>query len=233
MTINRQINIDKFYELIDQVVEKFPRQTLAKLGSIQLPEKGVYFFFEKGETRDNNRSNRIVRVGTHAAIANSKATLYDRLYNHKGSNDLTGNHRGSVFRKLIGFSLSNKDNLDFKYWGDKSKKSDRNVKNTEKPLEVKVSQYLHSMTFTVLEVPGISAKDNDRALIEENSISLISNYYKTPIDKCSTKWLGLYSNDAKVISSGLWNSDYVDQNFIDERYFMKFEEYLKKMKKCS
>ena len=162
---NRKYQADKFYGLINKVVEKFPRQSLDKLISSKLPEKGVYFFFENGEMRDDNTTARVVRVGTHAAIENSKATLYDRLYKHKGSKDLTGNHRGSVFRTLIGISLLNKEKLDFIHWGDKSQKGNRLVKANEKPLEVKVSNYLHSMTFTVLEVPGLSSKINDRALI--------------------------------------------------------------------
>jgi hypothetical protein len=231
METTRQNNIDKFYDLLDRVIEKFPKQTLNNLNSIKLPEKGVYFFFENGETRDNKIDNRVVRVGTHAAVANSKTTLYKRLYNHKGSKDLTGNHRSSVFRKLIGFSIANKNKLDFKYWGDKSKKGDRMIKDTEKPLERLVSIYLCSMPFTVLDVPGPSSKNNDRALIEENSIALLSNYNKIPIDKCSTNWLGLFSKDEKVISSGLWNSNYVDQNYIDEQFFKTFEKYLTTMNK--
>jgi len=229
MSSNRQRDIDRFYELIDGVVLKFPRQSLRDLASIKLPEKGVYFFFESGETRYNQISDRIVRIGTHAAIAHSKATLYNRLYNHKGSLDLTGNHRSSVFRKLVGYSILNRDKLHFQYWGDKSKKSNIKIIQSESHLEKYVSTYLQSMTFTVLEVPGPSSKSNDRALIEENTIALLSNYNKTPIDKCSANWLGLYSNDGKVISSGLWNNKHVDQKYIDERYFSIFEEHLSKM----
>jgi len=55
------------------------------------------------------------------------------------------------------------------------------------------------MTFTVLEVPGLPAKDNDRALIEENTIALLSNLNKEPVDPNSKNWLGLYSKEHKVI----------------------------------
>jgi len=224
-----QHNIDKFYKLLEKVEEKFPRQSLDKLSSIKLPEKGVYFFFENGEYRNNTTNNRVVRVGTHAAVAKSNATLYDRLYNHKGSIDLTGNHRGSVFRKLIGFSLINSNKLDFKHWGDKSKKGDKKIKEEEKPLEIAVSKYIYSLTFIVLEVPGPSLKDNDRALIEENSIALLSNYFESTIDQHSSDWLGLFSGDKKVISSGLWNNKHVDQKCIDDKYFKTFEYHLKNM----
>lgn len=195
----------------------------------RLPEKGVYFFFEPNETRQNSNSDRVVRIGTHAAIANSNATLYERLYNHKGSKDLTGNHRGSVFRKLIGYSLLYKENLNYLHWGNKSKKGDKPIKLLEKSLEKIVSTYLHTLPFTVLEVPGHASKANDRAFIEKNSIALLSNYGRPIIDKYSKNWLGQYSKDTKVIGSGLWNSDYVERELIDANYFNVFEKHLKKM----
>ena len=229
MESNRQQNIDRFYSLLDKVIEKFPKQTLDIMSKDRLPEKGVYFFFEQDELRNDSNIERVVRIGTHAAIKNSNATLYDRLYNHKGSKDLSGNHRGSVFRKLIGESLINRDTLDYPYWGDRTKKKDKLVKLSEKPLEKIVSSYLHTLTYTVLEIPGISSKDNDRAFIEENSIALLSNYQKTKIDQNSKKWLGLYSNNHKVIESGLWNSDCVERKNIDGKYFEKFEKYLSQM----
>jgi hypothetical protein len=195
----------------------------------KLPGKGVYFFFEPNEIRQNNNFDRVVRIGTHAAVANSNATLYNRLYKHKGAKDLTGNHRGSVFRKLIGFSLIQKGSLKYPDWGDKSKKGDKLVKLNEKPLEKIVSNYLHTMTFTVLEVPGPSSKYNDRAFIEENTIALLSNFGRPIIDKCSKDWLGGYSIDSKVKGSGLWNNKCVERKEIDRSYFEIFEKHLTKM----
>ena len=229
----RQNNINIFYNLLDEVIKKFPKRTLNTISNSNLPEKGAYFFFEENEFRQDSSSQRVVRVGTHAAIANSKATLYERLKNHKGSSDLTGNHRGSVFRKLIGYSFLYKDGLNFPHWGDKSKKNDKDIKLCEKPLEKKVSIYLHSLPFTVLEVPGPSSKNNDRAFIEENSIALLSNFERKEIDRCSNDWLGKYSKDSKVIGSGLWNSRCVKRSNISEDYFKTFEKNLLKMKNYS
>jgi hypothetical protein len=231
MTTTRQQNIDKFYNLLDEVVKKFPKRTLDNITRKNLPEKGVYFFFEPNEIRQDNKSERVVRIGTHAAIANSNATLYDRLYNHKGSRDLTGNHRGSVFRKLIGYSLLNKDGLNHPHWGDKSKRGDKQIKLSEKPLEKIVSTYLHTLRFTVLEIPGPSSKDNDRAFIEDNTIALLSNFNRPIIDKCSKNWLGLFSKDNEVLCSGLWNSNCVDRLEISKNYFDTFEKHLTNMNK--
>jgi hypothetical protein len=230
MTTDRQHDIDKFYDLLEKVVMKFPKRSLNTISKNKLPEKGVYFFFEPNEVRQNKNFDRVVRIGTHAAIAYSNATLYKRLYNHKGSKDLTGNHRGSVFRKLIGYSLINKNNLNYPHWGDKSKKGDKSVKASEKDLEKIVSLYLGTLTFTVLEVPGPSSKDNDRAFIEENSIALLSNFDRPGVDKCSKGWLGLYSKDSNVIGSGLWNSDCVNRNKVSKKYFDVFEKHLMNMK---
>jgi hypothetical protein len=226
MKATRQQNIDTFYELLEEVIKRFPKQTLGTITKSNLPEKGVYFFFEPNEVRQNSNADRVVRIGTHAAIANSKATLYDRLSNHKGSKDLMGKHRGSVFRKLIGYSLIYKDNLTFPHWGDKSKKGDKSITLSEKPLEKIVSTYLYTLPFTVLEIPGPSSKDNDRAFIEKNSIALLSNYDRKPIDKHSQNWLGLHSKDPKIIGSGLWNSAYVERKEIDDNYFDTFEKHL-------
>ena len=89
--MTRADTIKKFYDLLSQIEIKFPRQSLKDLSQLKLPTQAVYFFFETGELREDNINQRVVRIGTHAAIAKSNATLYDRLYNYKGSNDLTGN----------------------------------------------------------------------------------------------------------------------------------------------
>jgi hypothetical protein len=96
--MNRQEQIDDFYELIEQL----PIRYLKDVKNGDLPEKGVYFFFEKGENRANSNKKRVVRIGTHAVQANSKATLYKRLKQHSGPNHGFGRHRMSVQRELIG-----------------------------------------------------------------------------------------------------------------------------------
>ncbi|MCK9449732.1 MAG: hypothetical protein M0Q41_12250 [Bacteroidales bacterium] len=40
----RRQNIDKFYELLDEVIKKFPKRTLDTISRNNLPEKGVYFY---------------------------------------------------------------------------------------------------------------------------------------------------------------------------------------------
>ncbi len=52
----------------------FPAQHCT--GRMRWPQRGVYFFFEDGETRSGSGSrHRVVRVGTHALVSGSRATL--------------------------------------------------------------------------------------------------------------------------------------------------------------
>ena len=221
---NRKENLEKFYELLNEVIKKFPKRTLASISRESLPEKGVYFFFEPGEIRQDGNSERVVRVGTHAVRTNSEAILFERLKLHKGSQDLSGNHRASVFRKLIGYSIIQKENMNFPNWGKQSGVGEQ-IRTSEKPLEKKVSEYIITLPFTVLEVPGPSSRNNDRAFIEKNTIALLSNFNRERIDCCSKNWLGRYS-PKKICCSGLWNSQYVSNQKIEENFLDTFRKHL-------
>ena len=76
-------------------------------GRMAWPERGVYFFFESGEERsDSGTGLRVVRVGTHALTSGSSTTLWNRLSQHRGSGRSGGgNHRGSIFRLIVGAAL--------------------------------------------------------------------------------------------------------------------------------
>jgi len=226
----RKEHIDKFYSLIDELERVCAKKFLKESnGRMKWPEKGVYFFFESNEIRENNNP-RIVRVGTHAISKGSQQTLWKRLRQHKGRTNGTGNHRSSVFRKLIGFALINKQKLDYAFWGEDKNEINEKIKTSEISLELEVSSIIGSMPFLYLQVPGDSKKNNDRAFIETNSISLLSNKNKTDIiDKASDNWLGLHSGNKNVIESGLWNSDDTEKSY-DPLFLAKLEAFIEKMK---
>jgi len=211
---SRQQDIDRFYTLLNSLKLKFPKRALNNSnGKQEWPDQGIYFFFEKSEKRENGKS-RIVRIGTHAVSKGSKTKYWDRLKQHKGTNNGLGNHRGSVFRKLIGISLINRDRLtDYPYW---ARKKNKDHTQKEKELESIVSNYIGKMEFLSLSVAGESSKDNMRAFIETNSIALISNKDKIKIDPASENWLGKFSNHKDVISSGIWNSDDTEKDYNPE-----------------
>ncbi len=222
---NRKADLDRFYQLLNKLKHHFPERKLAESnGRMKWPKKGVYFFFEKGENRENGEP-RVVRVGTHGITKSSKSTLWNRLKAHKGTNAGYGNHRGSVFRKLIGQAIINKDNLQNCYpnWG-KGSKAAKDIRAREKRMEKRVSEYLGQMPFLYLDVE----EREMRKYIEQNAIALLSNKDKEKIDPASDNWLGFYSGHKDIRQSNLWNSRDVEKDY-DPAFLNKLEELINQM----
>lgn len=178
------------------------------------PNRGVYFFFETGEERSGSgKGARVVRVGTHALKRNSGTTLWGRLRQHRGTiRPPGGNHRGSVFRKLIGDALiAQSPRLGISTWGDKPSAS-RQVRDAERPLECMVSKRIGDMRVLFLAIEDSPGPNSLRGFIERNSIALLSGYADDPIDAPSVDWLGRHSKRERVRRSGLWNNNHVDEN---------------------
>jgi hypothetical protein len=195
-------------------------------GPIPKTARGVYYFFEKGEIRSQSGDGpRVVRVGTHAVSKGAKSTLWGRLCQHRGrATSLGGNHRGSVFRLLVGKALIQRENLDFPQWGIKGS-APRSVRESEEELEACVSVQLRAMPYLWLEVADAPGKTSDRAYLERNTIALLSNRGKAPVDPPSANWLGLDSHKATVRESGLWNSNHVDEDY-DPAFLDRLERYV-------
>jgi hypothetical protein len=188
------------------------------------PRRGVYFFSENGESRSGSGTGyRIVRVGTHAVSNGARTTLWNRLAQHRGTKSLGGNHRGSVFRKLVGQALAAKDPiLEVATWG-KGQSAAQSVRSAERALEEEVSRYIGDMSFLWLPVNDSPSPRSRRAYIERNSIALLSNVAAdcgVCPDQPSSNWLGLWCPKEDVRLSGLWNSRNVhetyDPVFLDE-----------------
>ena len=80
--------VRNFYALLDELAASTAGyRTLATTSSASgWPQRGVYFFFEPGESRaQSGNGPRVVRVGTHALKAGAQSTLWSRLAQHKGS----------------------------------------------------------------------------------------------------------------------------------------------------
>ena len=227
MSDNRLKHVQRFYHymgvLEDQVGGK---RLLAEChGRMDWPKRGVYFFFEPGESRTTSgEGSRVVRVGTHALKTGSKTTLWNRLSQHQGiQSSGAGNHRGSVFRLHIGTALINRDKLVGPYtatWSNGSSGS-HEVRQEEKPLEILVSNYIRNMPFLWLEIDDASSPGSKRGVIERNTISLFSNFCEQsdPIDPASDNWLGKFAKSDDIKQSGLWNVNHVrecyDPTFLD------------------
>jgi hypothetical protein len=212
----RNDDLRRFYAALELLAEKVGgRKTLAECsGRLCWPQRGVYFFMEDGETRRESGSGaRIVRVGTHALTNTSRTTLWKRLSQHRGrAKSGGGHHRGSIFRLIVGTAIIARDGLQFPTWGQGSN-APRDVRDAELALECDVSKTIGAMPFLWLAIYDAPGAGSLRGYIERNSIALLSNFGKAPLDKPSENWLGRSCNRERVRSSGLWNSNHVDEHY--------------------
>lgn len=213
---DRRADLDRFYAMLDELEERCGgKRRLAEChGRMGWPRRGVYFFFEDGEVREDGVSPRVVRVGTHGLGAR-KSTLWGRLSQHRGSTGGLmpggGNHRGSIFRAHVGSAL-----LASGEWpevircswlvGSSAKPE---VRMAEYPLERAVSDRIGAMPFLWLEVDDLPGRDSHRGVIEADAIALLSNVDRVPIDPPSQGWLGRRASRRLIRESGLWNVNHV------------------------
>ena len=214
MTPERRAHLIRFYQTLDELEENIGgARTLADCsGRMEWPRRGVYFFRESGENRaETGDGPRIVRVGTHALKEGSTAKLWTRLSQHKGQQSSGGgNHRGSIFRLVVGTALIKRYGYDHPTWGI-GNSARPEVRNGEAALEFKVSQVIAKMPFLWLAVEDDAGPKSLRGYIERNSIALLSNYNKPALDPPSQNWLGWDCDRERVRRSGLWNSNHVDE----------------------
>lgn len=222
--MSRLSDLVRFYTLLDRLKRGLgDTRTLSTVSSFRdWPARGVYFFLEPLEVRQESGDGpRVVRVGTHALTAGSRSTLRQRLIQHRGQPSGRGNHRGSIFRLLVGQALVARGGLPrCSSWGvkgDISKASTvLNVSRDtlaadEMPVERAVTNYLGSMPFLWLDVGDEPGPNSLRGVIERNAIALLSDYQRPAIDPPSPGWLGHASNRSLVRGSGLWNQRHVEE----------------------
>ena len=130
----------RFYALLDRLEKKIhgARQLDDCSGRMEWPARGVYFFFENRENRSHSGEGlRIVRVGTHALKASSGTKLWTRLSQHRGqTNSGGGNHRGSIFRLIVGCALIKRDGMNCPTWGQGTS-AKRDVIDAERHLSLR------------------------------------------------------------------------------------------------
>jgi hypothetical protein len=194
-------DVNQFYQFIEQQEQNFPRGLLNEINHRLFLERtllnngGIYFAYEPNELRENG-DPRIVRIG----LAKGKQTLYERLYNWH----LRGNRNNSKWRDHIETCFENPENPLFP------------VEDTRQS----TGNFIELTSFTVLPItPEMQPNDELRIqhinLIEKHSIALLSNFVSPVrnleiIDPQSANWLGQYATNLRVINSGLWNSNHVN-----------------------
>lgn len=216
--MGRQQALERFYALLGDLERRCGgvRRLGDCDGSMGWPDRGVYFFFEEGETRSDSEQLRVVRVGTHA-LRPSQTTLWSRLAQHRGQHGGSmpggGNHRGSIFRLHVGTALLARGDWDEairQTWGVGST-APAHVRRVEYPLEQAVSAHIGAMPFLWLAVDDPPGPTSDRGLIEAGAISLLSNAERSPVDPPSAGWLGHRADREAVRRSGLWNVNHVHE----------------------
>ncbi|MEX2374484.1 MAG: hypothetical protein WD942_02720 [Dehalococcoidia bacterium] len=231
-TLNRIVDLQRFYELLGEHSKQVGGDRLLSecSGRLEWPARGVYFFFEPGEMRtDSGSGARVVRVGTHALKPGSRTSLWNRLSQHRGAlSSGRGNHRGSIFRLLIGAALLNRDQLRLTTWGSGSS-APREIRELEQDLEREVSRTLASMRVRWLAVEDDSGPGSLRGVIERNAIALLSNAGREAIDRPSDQWLGLHCPRELVRASGLWNQKHVSETY-DPAFLDLIESHVTKLK---
>jgi hypothetical protein len=203
---------DEFYLALGRLAEILGGLRVLRecRGSDGWPQQGVYFFFEPGEVRAVGSDHRVVHVGTHALIATSQATLWGRLWPHRGHvggrHRGGGNHRASVFRRHVGAAIIRREKLPGELldsWLDGHGPS-LSWAVQEAQVERTVSDHIGAMPFLWLSVPDRA----DRGYVERNSIALTS-WLAEGMDQPSPRWLGRDAVRTEISQSGLWNVDHI------------------------
>lgn len=219
-----QYALAQFYKVMEKLSRKRPLKRLKDLVEGDMPEAGVYLFFDEHESRLKDLGKlRVVRVGTHGVANGSKASLRNRMRTHFGTVAGDGNHRSSVFRLHTGRSMINAKVVgDVSSWG--TARVEKSTLLAEREVEQAVSKYLSNLFVLLISIPGESEKINDRAYVEQNLIALLSNGCR-PLDPPSSSWLGLNSAKREIRKSGLWNVNHVEQPF-DPGFLEVFDYYV-------
>jgi hypothetical protein len=215
-------DLKKFYKIMERLWQgqKGGRRFVEMNGRMNWPERGVYFI--TGEAPEFERSApmpRIIRVGTHAVSKGSRTTLWDRISTHRGTGAGAGSHRSSIFRSHVGRTIIRTE-ADTK-WPDSwaaGQSAPITIRANELELEQRVSSLIGEMNLLWLNIPDIAGPASDRAYIERNAIGLLSRAgLLSP--KSIGPWLGKFSDDWRIATSGLWNLNHLflkpDLAFLD------------------
>jgi len=186
-----------------------------------LPNNGVYFFYEKGETWGHGGGkSRIVRVGTHREgnfISRMKSHyIDDKIIERIHRNSACPKDR-SIFRKNIGRAILAKTKsdylpvweVDFQTPKNRLRYGDKRNIELEKNLEHRINQMLkEKFNFKVVPTGMHEAIIGGKGL-EARLIGTLSHCKSC---RPSNKWLGRYSPKEKIRSSGLWLEQHLDND---------------------
>lgn len=192
----------------------------------QLPENGIYFFYEDGEIWGHGGDKqKIVRIGTHKnGNFRSRIKEHFLLDESKMNFDATkpAPKDRSIFRKNIGRALLNKEKdnylkiweIDFTIKANRERYRDYRDIQKEKRIEIEITKILRehfSFRFIILE------NESDRIGAEGLESSLIGTIANCKLCRPSNNWLGRYSTKKQIKESGLWLIQHLNAKCINEK----------------
>lgn len=219
-------DLDRLYDMLSIAVlrEQHLRVFGSCSGSAKWPRRGLYIFCDPRHRRMFKPNTfKIIRIGTHAVSKGSASSLWQRLKNHKGQQDGSGNHRGSIFRLHVGSALMSTQSIMCPSWGV-GMSAIEDIRTRETALEMAVSKYLASLQVVALDVNDEPSKLSDRAYIEQNMIALLSGR-AGPVEIADESWLGYHCKNKAVRRASLWNVDYTELDY-DPAFLDVVERYI-------
>ena len=130
-----------------------------------------------------------------------------------------------------GAALIKELELNSSTWGV-GNSANSSIREGEVSIERKVSEIIGGMRFLWLSIEDEPGPSSLRGYIEKNSIALLSNFNKPPLDPPSQNWLGHYSDRERVRKSGLWNQNHVDEAY-DPTFLDTLERFVSGVRKAA
>jgi len=202
---------EELYALIG-LLPRWNHQT----AKMQLPQNGVYVFFERGETLQwrGTVKERMVRVGTHRKNGRFK----DRIRQHYGNaRSLGGNKNGSVFRKHLGGALLRRANPHDDRLREWVKQGGLSFAEVEEMVSCVLRE---NFTFSCFRVD----QQVERLALEKGLIALLAQH---PLGQPSADLLGRYAASDEIGRSGLWNTQHIDARPLTAGEFHRLEQLVK------
>jgi len=205
----------------------------------KLPHNAIYFFYEKGENWGHcGNKPRIVRVGTHRQ-GNFKSRISEHflLDEAKMRFDMRSPKPSdrSIFRKNIGRALLNKHGDGYlKIWNEDFTSRDKRESSghirdmpKEKNIETEITRLIREQfSFRFIMIDDQKQRIGSKGL----ESSLIATVANCTFCKASAGWLGNYSPIRKIMQSGLWQVQHLNDSCIDEKDVRVIVHYLLKTK---
>jgi len=171
-----------------------------------LPNDGIYFFFEDGEvtTLNTQVKQRVVRIGINTKDGRFRKRIRQHFY---------GNRYGSIFRQHVGGAIARSEHLS-----DDERRVWAQQKGPKIPvIEEKVSRLLSSkFSFCCVNI----GSEAERIRLETGLIALLA---QCKLGRPSDVWLGNYAKNQAIHQSGLWNVRGISDNPLCQEDLLLFE----------